>query len=221
MLHAIAIDDEPLALKIISRFCEGIDGIRLEKTFTSQNEAMKYIRNFPVDLIFLDINMPESDGIEFYKKLPNPVSVIFTTAYSEFAVEGFNVNAADYLLKPFSKERFCEAVQKVVQKQNPTGQNYLLLRVGYELYKIDLDQILFIQALDDYVQFVLSNGKKLISKTAMKEIMNRLPKNEFIRIHRSYIVSVKHISIIQNKSVRIADFTLPVGDTYRENLTKL
>lgn len=222
MLNAIAIDDEPLSLKIISRFCEEAEGISLKKTFSNQTEALKYIRNYPVDLIFLDIRMPQKDGINFYKTLDNKVSVIFTTAYSEHAVEGFNLDAVDYLLKPFSLDRLKEAVKKAVQKQeyltNSEKKKYLFIRADYELHKIDFDQILFIQALDDYIRIFLDNGQKITARMSMKEILEKVPKKEFIRIHRSYIISVKHISTILQKNIHIQEFVLPIGETFRQNL---
>src|SRR6478672_4750099 len=132
MIRAIAIDDEPLGLQIISHYCGQVDFITLEKTFTKQNEALKYLNKFPVDLLFLDIQMPSKNGVDFYKMLDNTPMVIFTTAHSEYAVEGFNVNATDYLLKPFSAERFLTAVKKArnefLYRQNSSDQNHLMIR---------------------------------------------------------------------------------------------
>src|SRR6478609_1501250 len=151
MIRSIAIDDEPLALGIISHFCESIDFLSLEKTFTKQSDALKHLKKFPVDLIFLDIQMPTKNGLEFYKLLENNPMVIFTTAYSEYAVEGFNVNANDYLLKTFSFERFNQAVQKANNefqfRNNSAQQTHLMIRADYKLYRIEFDDIQLIEGL--------------------------------------------------------------------------
>lgn len=225
MIKAIAIDDEPLGLTIISHFCGNIDFITLEKTFTKQNEAIKYLKNYPVDLIFLDIQMPNQNGIDFYKMLDNDPMVIFTTAYSEYAVEGFNVNATDYLLKPFSEERFIAAVQKARNefqfRQSTSVQTHLMIRADYKLYRIEYDDILMIEGLDDYVQIHLSDKTKIVARLSMKGILEKLPEREFIRVHRSYIIPIKKIKAIVNKNIQIEDFVIPIGDTYKEEISKI
>ena len=225
MIKAIALDDEPLALEIISHFSKSIDFIHLEKTFTKQNEAMKYLRNYPVDLIFLDINMPQKNGIDFFKSLNADPILIFTTAYSEFAVEGFNINATDYLLKPFSEERFVQAAMKARNefefRKNRSVQTHLMMRADYKLYRIEFDTILFIEGLDDYIQIHQTNGTKIVARYSMKSILAKLPDQKFIRIHRSYIVSTNQIKSIQNKTITLADFVLPIGDTYRDEILNM
>lgn len=220
MIRAIAIDDEHLALKIVAHFCEKLDAVSLEKTFTKQSEALQYINNFPVDLIFLDIQMPNKNGMEFYKMLDQNIPVIFTTAYSEYAVEGFNVSATDYLLKPFSFERFEEAVNKVVKelelKNNSPTQNHIMIRADYKLHRVDLDNIVFIEGLDDYIQIHLKDKSKLVTRMSMKTILEQLPDTMFVRVHRSYIVAVNKVVSIQNKSVKIDQYLLPIGDTYKK-----
>ncbi|MCB9426717.1 MAG: response regulator transcription factor [Flavobacteriales bacterium] len=220
MIRAIAIDDEHLALKIVSHFCEKLDTVVLEKTFTKQSEALQYIHNFPVDLIFLDIQMPNKNGMEFYKMLDQDIPVIFTTAYSEYAVEGFNVSATDYLLKPFSFERFEEAVNKVVKelelKNNSLAHNHIMIRADYKLHRVDLDNIVFIEGLDDYIQIHLKDKSKLVTRMSMKTILEQLPDAMFVRVHRSYIVAVNKVVSIQNKSVKIDQYLLPIGDTYKK-----
>lgn len=224
MIRAIAIDDEPLGLKIISHFCEEIDFITLERTFTKQNEALKYLKNYPVDLIFLDIQMPNKNGIDFYKMLDNDPIVIFTTAYSEYAVEGFNVNATDYLLKPFSQERFLTAVQKArneLQFRNSASvQTHLMVRADYKLLRIEYNDILLIEGLDDYIQIHLSNKSKVVTRLSMKNIIEKLPEKEFIRVHRSYIIPIKKVKSIQSKTIDIEEFVIPIGDTYKEEISK-
>ncbi|WP_304201244.1 LytTR family DNA-binding domain-containing protein [Flavobacterium alvei] len=225
MIRAIAIDDEPLGLKIISHFCETIDFITLDKTFTKQSEAIKYLKNYPVDLLFLDIQMPNKNGIDFYKMLENDPMVIFTTAYSEYAVEGFNVNATDYLLKPFSEERFLTAVQKAKNefqfRQNLSVQTHLMIRADYKLYRIEYNEILMIEGLDDYIQIHLANKNKIVARLSMKSILKKLPEKDFVRIHRSFIIPIKKVKSIVNKTIQIEDFIIPIGDTYKDEIGKL
>ena len=167
MIKAIAIDDEPPALKVIESFCSQAENIELEKTFTSPNEALKYLRKFPVDLIFLDINMPSITGIDFYKSLERETMVIFTTAYSEYAVEGFNLNAVDYLLKPFTQERFQQAIKKAndfysYSRQVPgTINQSLYIRADYSLIKINYEDIVLIESLDDYLNHSCQNDNEV------------------------------------------------------------
>lgn len=224
MIKAIAIDDEPLGLKIISHYCEQIDFITLEKTFTKQSEALKHLKKFPVDLLFLDIQMPSKNGIDFYKMLENDPMVIFTTAHSEYAVEGFNVNATDYLLKPFSSERFLAAVQKAQNefqfRQNLSIQTHLMIRADYKLHRIEFDDIVLIESLDDYVQLHLSNTIKIVARLSMKTILEKLPGHSFIRVHRSYIIPIKKVKAIVNKNIQIGEFIIPIGDTYKEEVAK-
>lgn len=225
MIKAIAIDDEPLALTIIEHYCRQADAVALEKTFTKTDEALRYIKKYPVDLLFLDIQMPGKNGIDFYKSIGSNVMVIFTTAYSEYAVEGFNINAIDYLLKPFSKERFDEAIAKAQKEvayrhQAPGAANTLLIRADYKLHKIELDEILMIEGLDDYIRIHLQGKPAITARLSMKGILEKLPPQGFIRVHRSYIVPVKRISTIQNKSITIDDFIIPIGDTYKDDISK-
>lgn len=224
MIKAIAIDDEPLALTIVKHYCRDTDTISLEKTFTKTDEALRYLKKYPVDLLFLDIQMPGKNGIDFYKSIGNNMMVIFTTAYSEYAVEGFNINAIDYLLKPFSKERFAEAVAKaereIAYRRQAPSSNTLLIRADYKLHKIDPDEILLIEGLDDYIRIHLQGKPAITARFSMKAILEKLSPQSFIRVHRSYIVPVKRISTIQNKSIRIDDFIVPIGDTYKDELSK-
>lgn len=225
MIRAIAIDDEPLALQIINYFCNQIDYVTLEKTFTRQNEALKHLNKYPVDLIFLDIQMPNKNGIDFYKLLESDVMVIFTTAHSEFAVEGFNVSATDYLLKPFSFERFEAAVQKArneyLFKNNASIQTHLMIRADYKLNRIEFEDILLIEGLDDYIQIHLKNKTKIVARLSMKNILEKLPETKFIRVHRSYIIPLSKVKTIQNKVIQIDDFSVPIGETYKEEILKI
>jgi len=224
MIKAIAIDDEPLALKIIEHFCRLADGIELEKTFTKTDEALRHLKKYPVDLLFLDIQMPGKNGIDFYKQLDSDVMVVFTTAYSEYAVEGFNINALDYLLKPFSQERFLEAIgkaKKEMQNRNHTiSHNHLLIRADYKLHRIDFEDIMLIEGLDDYIKIHLKNKTSITARLSMKATLEKLPPSLFIRVHRSYIIPIKKVKSFYNKTIQIEDFVIPIGDTYKEEISK-
>lgn len=224
MIKAIAIDDEPLALKIIEHFCKQTDFIELDKTFTKTDEALKHIKKFPVDLLFLDIQMPGKNGLDFYRQLDGDVMVVFTTAFSEYAVEGFNINALDYLLKPFSQERFMQAAEKAKKemqsKKNTLDHTHLLIRADYKLNRIEYDDIMLIEGLDDYIRIHLKNKTAITARLSMKSILEKLPAAMFIRVHRSYIVPVKKVKSFYNKTIQIEDFVIPIGDTYKEEVNK-
>lgn len=219
MIKAIALDDEPLALTIIEHLCAKHEDIVLEKTFTAQHDALTYLEKFPVDLLFLDIQMPEKDGVSFYKSLTIKPLVIFTTAFDHYAVEGFNVNAIDYLLKPIAFERFEQAIDKVKKlKLLSTTTNddaFILIRADYKLNKIYLKDIQFIEGLDDYIQIHIDGKSKIVARMSMKNILEQLPANDFLRIHRSFIVPVNRITSVQSKQVFINDKEFPIGDTYK------
>lgn len=224
MIKAVAIDDEPLALKIITHFCSQVNFIELDKTFTKTDEALEYIQKNPADLLFLDIQMPGKNGLDFYKMLDPEVMVIFTTAYSEYAVEGFNVNAIDYLLKPFSFDRFLVAVDKVSKEKRARltviGNNHLLVRADYKQHRIEFDDILLIEGLDDYIRIHLKSKTPITARLSMKSILEKLPQPDFIRVHRSYIIPVKKVKSLYNKTIQIEDFVIPIGDTYKDIVTK-
>lgn len=219
MIKAIAIDDEPLALTIIEHLCAKNEDITLERTFTSQQDALLYLEKFPVDLLFLDIQMPEQDGVSFYKTLKSKPFVVFTTAFDHYAVEGFNVNAVDYLLKPIAYERFEKAIEKVKKIKlafTPTNEDtYLLIRADYKLNKIYFKDILYIEGLDDYIQIHIEGRTKIVARMSMKTIMEQLPTTDFIRIHRSFILPIHRITSIQSKYIYINDQEFPVGETYK------
>ena len=222
MIKAIAIDDELPALKVIESFCSKIAFISLEKTFNKPNEALKYVSKFPIDLLFLDINMPALTGIEFYKNVRQTTLVIFTTAYSEYAVEGFNLSAVDYLLKPFTFERFEQAVNKALEYFNYLHQKesdelkYLFIRADYSLHKIALDDLLYIQGLDDYLKIYTQNAKPLVARMTIKAMLEKLPEKDFIRVHRSFIVPFKRIESVRNKIISLAGAEIPIGASYEK-----
>lgn len=220
MIKAMALDDEILALKIIENFAAKIENLSLEKIFNTQSEAQKYLNKFPVDLIFLDIEMPVKNGLDFFKNISQNTKVIFTTAYSEYAVDAFEVNAVDYLVKPFSFERFRQAVEKVKKSEEKSDVRFFSIRADYKLYKINFDNILMVEGLDDYVQIHLRNSTKITARSSLKSIADKLPEKEFVRVHRSFIVPVKDIKTIVNKNIHIGEFIIPIGETYKEQVKK-
>ncbi|MFT3822827.1 MAG: LytTR family DNA-binding domain-containing protein [Chitinophagaceae bacterium] len=227
MIKAIALDDEPPALAVIKRFSEQASYLELVKTFTKAEEAMKFIGNFPVDLLFLDIHMPAISGIDFKKQLDPHTMVIFTTAYSEYALEGFNLNAVDYLLKPFTAERFLQATEKAkafyqYQHQNTANKpDHILIRVDYSLQKIMLADILFIEGLDDYLKIHLKDQKPVVARMTLKAIAEKLPQTDFIRVHRSYIISLSKIASVRNKVITIGEEVIPLGASFEEKFYEI
>ncbi len=224
MIKAIAIDDEPLALSVIETFCAELDYIDLQKTFTQPNEALKYLKKFPVDLLFLDIHMPALTGIDFYKSIEQKTMVIFCTAHGQYAVEGFNLNALDYLLKPFDFDRFKVATEKARDysnlQSNPKEIEHIFIRADYSLQKIILQDIMYIEALDDYLKIHLHNQKNIVARMTMKAMIEKLPSNQFIRVHRSFIIAINKVSSIKNKIITINNCRIPVGNSYESEILK-
>lgn len=220
IIKAIALDDEPPALAVLENFCGKTPFIDLQKTFTKADEALKYLRKYPVDLLFLDINMPSITGIDFHKKLPHKMMVVFTTAYSEYAVEGFNLRAADYLLKPFSLDRFTASMERIreqysLENHNATTQ-FLFIRADYSLQKIPIADILFIEGLDDYLKIHIQGQRTVVARMTMKAMLEKLPATEFFRVHRSFIVPLAKISRIRNKTVFVGDQEIPISASYEK-----
>ena len=217
---AIAIDDEPPALSIIERFCTGIENVDLKKTFTNAAEAIKYLKRYPVDLMFVDIQMPGYNGVEIYKSLECKPMVIFTTAFSEYAVEGFNVNAVDYLLKPYTQDRFKQAVQKAYDSFKtslPVESNrYISLRCNYSLTKVLIDDIQLIESFDDYLTIYLPE-KKMVVRMTLKTILEQLPENKFVRVHRSYIIPIDKIENVRNKVITVNAKKIPIGSKFEKD----
>lgn len=221
MIKAIALDDEILALRIIENYAEKIENLALEKVFNKQSDAQKHLNKFPVDLIFLDIEMPAKNGLDFYKNISQSTQVIFTTAYSEYAVDAFSVNAVDYLLKPFSFERFKTAVEKVKSNTENNDAKHLSIRADYKLHKINFNDIQLIEGLDDYIQIHLKDSTKITARSSMKSILEKLSEKDFVRVHRSFIVPVNDIKTIVNKNIHIGDFIIPIGETYKEDVMRI
>jgi len=227
MLTAIAIDDEPIALDIVKNLAAKIPFLSMKAFFTNAFEAADFLHKQKIDLIFLDIKMPDISGIDFLRSIPNPPMVIFTTAYSEHAVQSFELDAIDYLLKPFSLTRFlkaCNKAQEQFELRQHNSNNALpaavFIKSGYEQLRVELNDILYAESNGNYMQFVLAD-RKILSRLTMIEAEALLPTASFIRIHRSYIVSKKHITKMDKNSVWIQHTELSVGANYTNEVAKI
>jgi DNA-binding LytR/AlgR family response regulator len=224
MIQAIAIDDEPLALKVITSLIGRMEGITLVKTFTQPNEGLSYLKKFPVDLVFLDIHMPAISGMSLAKQLPENIMVIFTTAFSEYAVNSYELDAIDYLVKPINLPRLQKAVDKAIDYKNLTGKasntasRSIFIRADLSLVKVNLDEVLYIEGLANYVQIQLLGKKPIISRLTMKQILEKLPDGEFLRVHRSFIVPIQRVTAVRLGMIYLQEKTIPVGRTYLEDV---
>lgn len=216
MINAIAIDDEPLALKIIETFCEKSNKVNLLGSFSNAKIALDFLKQNDINLIFLDINMPDINGIEFTKLMPENTFVVFTTAYEQYALQGYNLNAIDYLLKPIPFNRFEIAINKVKTyiDGSKSKMKFITIRADYSDIKIEIDSILYIEGLDDYIKINIKNNKPIVARYTLKYFLNLLPKNQFIRIHKSFIVNKKEITKLKTKSVFINEIEIPIGIKY-------
>jgi len=220
MIKCLAIDDEPLGLDLLAAFCKKISNIDLVAKFTNVDKAKEYILNNKVDLLFLDIQMPDMNGIDFYKQFASDKLVIFTTAFSEYAYEGFNVNAVDYLVKPFDFNRFLDSCNKAIEAyslKNKIHETFISIKSDSKIYNLKASEITLIESKDDYVKIHLVDGKHLLSKITTKGILEILPK-EFIRVHRSFIINKNHVNNISTYSVMVNNIEVPIGKNYKIEL---
>lgn len=235
-LNCIAVDDEPLALDQVSKFIEQTPFLNLAGKYSDAVQALKAIHTQKIDLIFLDIQMPDLNGIQLARVLEKGIDkprIVFTTAYNQFALEGYKVDALDYLLKPFNYEEFLRAGQKalhytellrkpvtqalVVNEIEHADDDYLFLKVEYQLVRIALDDILYIEGLKDYVKLQLKNTEKaILSLNSLKALEEKLPPKRFMRVHRSFIVSLDKITSMTKSSVHIGKTLITVGDQYKD-----
>ncbi len=226
-MNCCIIDDEPFALELIRGYVLKTPFLELSQCFSNPFKALSYLTANSTDLVFLDINMPELSGIQLLKSLPNPPRVIFTTAYPEFGAESYEYNAVDYLLKPVNYERFLKAVNKAAEALNQRKQgnaaveafaerrNDIVIKSGTQLIKINPEEILFVEGSGNYMTFH-TTGKKIMSLLTMSEVLESLPADLFIRIHKSFVVSLKHIELIEKHDVYVQGKALPIGNTYHE-----
>lgn len=222
------IDDEPLACELIEGFVNQIDFISNEATFSESMEAIIWLKKNPVDFVFLDIQMPDMDGMEFARLLPESIRIIFTTAFREYALESYEVSAIDFLLKPIRFEKVLRACEKVREwynlneyvniKNNNKDITEIFLKVNGEIRRIGLDQILYIEGMKDYVKIVLKNDKPIISYLRMKNLEEILPFSKFLRINKSYIVSLSNIRTVDNKHcLYIGDTMIRISEQYKNS----
>ena len=224
MIRAIAVDDEPRALDVISILALKVPGVNIVESFTDPAEALEFLKSNYVDVIFLDINMPEISGIQLIKKLSFKPHIIFTTAYSEYALESYEYEVVDYLLKPIELDRFRKAIDKVdrllklhsVESYKKEGRK-LFFKDGYRNIRVDTNDILFIKGEGNYLNLVCETSKSMIRMT-FDELLSRLPEKDFLRIHNSYIINLRHIVSLEDNHVNIGENKISVGTKYKTKL---
>jgi len=222
MLKAIAIDDEPMALEVIKAHAKKVTFLDLQETFVSAMEALDFLKKNPCDLVFLDINMPDITGLDFSQLLPKNTSVIFTTAYSQYAVDAFNINALDYLLKPIDFSRFMKACQKAYEKINEESPKipYLFIKDGYDLVRVSIENLLFVESEGNYLTFKESD-KKTVTRMTMTEAIEMLPKSDFFRLHKSFVINLNHVKKIERHQVWVGAEAVPIAANYRDDLMEV
>lgn len=214
-MKAIIVDDEPKAIELLNNYLQHFQSIELVNTFRNGFKVIEFLSKEKVDLIFLDINMPNLSGVALSKLLPPSTKIIFTTAYSEYAVESYEVDAVDYLLKPIGFERFAKAVNKALSNQidpRTHEENKLLIKSGYEIYSVDVDEIFYLKKDGNYMNYVLKE-KSILARESIKDALARLPK-QFIQVHKSYIINVRKVDIIHKDEVEIKNERITIGSSY-------
>jgi len=232
-MNCIAIDDEPRALEVIENYIGKIDFLKLTARFRDPFGAIDYLINNDIDLIFLDINMPGISGMDLAKVLKDQPMLIFTTAYSEYAIESYKLNAIDYLLKPFEFERFLQAVIKAKELHslkhgaikvglNPTEpeNKSIHIKSGTETHHLRINTIKYVEGMGNYIT-VYAGDRKIITYSSLKDFLDKLPERQFVRVHKSYIVSLEHLQSHENHQVKLDGKTIPIGKNYREMFFEL
>jgi DNA-binding LytR/AlgR family response regulator len=227
----LLVDDEPLAIDVLKQHIEVVDQLEVVGTSNNAFKAMEFLQKNPVDLLFLDIQMPKLSGISLMRTLQKPPKVIFTTAYKEYAIDAFELEAVDYLLKPISLERFLRAVNKLTQTtlkntEDPTAhediqEGFVYFRADRKMVKLFYHEILYIESVKDYIKIVREGNPPLLVKQSISSTEEMLPSNLFVRIHRSFIVSTKRITAFTNNDVEIDRIEIPIGRLYKDQLQKL
>ena len=232
-IRCLIIDDEPLAQRVIEKYAENIPFLEIVEKCSNAVEAIEVLHNREVDLLFLDINMPRLSGMDFLKTLKNPPLVIITTAYAEYAIQGYELDVADYLMKPFAFDRFYKAIQKVEElikgrelphfESREAGrqeESFIFVKSSKKTYKVNLDEILYIEALGDYVK-IYTTDKMIISYQSLKNIETLLPASSFPRIHKSFIIALSRIDLIEGNHVKIKDRQIPIGTNFKNDFERL
>lgn len=229
MISYLIVDDEPIAHRIIEKYCENLPHLEKKGNCYNAFEAMRFLNEKEVNLLFLDINMPKLSGFDFLKTLSNPPKIIVTTAYKEFALEGYELNISDYLLKPFSLERFVKAVNKTISNTaipkteitaTDEASKSFFLKGDKKHHQIHLDDLLFIEAYGHYTKVYLEN-EMILSHQKISSFEEFLPENDFIRTHKSFIVAKKKIKLIEGNRILIKEHKIPIGQTYKNTVSKL
>ncbi|MDH6304743.1 DNA-binding LytR/AlgR family response regulator [Parabacteroides sp. PF5-5] len=238
LLHVLIVDDEYHARKLLSEYVSKLPFLTLTGMASNVFEAMTILQKEKIDILLLDIQMPEITGLEFARRLKNPPAIIFTTAYSEYAVESYELDVVDYLLKPIAFPRFLQAINKVTERKgipetSPTPvvnviqqppatpeEDCLIIKSGYKVYRINYEELIYIEGQREYVTFHTTK-QRITTLFSLKELEERLPSDQFIRIHKSYIISLKHIDMIERNILQIAGKKLPVGGSYKDSLMSL
>ncbi|HEY0896798.1 MAG TPA: LytTR family DNA-binding domain-containing protein [Sphingobacteriaceae bacterium] len=228
-VKCLIVDDEPPAIDLLKTYITSVSELDLAGSCANAVEALSFLKNKPVELLFLDVQMPQLLGTDFVRTLKNPPKIIFTTAYREFALEGFELDAVDYLLKPISFERFLKAVNKVLQtnlegpaaaaEQSVKPDAYIYFRTDRKMVKVFLDDILYVESLKDYIK-VITNSRQIITKQAISVLEDMLPPDQFLRIHRSYLIAVKKIESFTADDIQIGSKELPIGRMYHHEVNK-
>ncbi|TSE04569.1 LytR/AlgR family response regulator transcription factor [Aquimarina algiphila] len=214
MLKCLVIDDEELARTLLKTYIDRLNFLEMVSAVENPLEALQILKTTDIDVVFLDIQMPDLKGTDFAKMIPETTQIIFTTAYSEYALEGFELNALDYLLKPITFERFLIAVNKIKRDSGDTiSQNTMTIKSGYDLYKLKYNDILYIESDSEYVIFYTAE-KKIMSHLALKSLEATLPKSIFMRVHRSYIVNKNKVTSLKGKEILISEIKIPVSSSY-------
>lgn len=231
MIRCLVVDDEPLALDILEDYISKVPFLTLVKTTTSAIEGLSLVQNDAIDLVFLDVQMPELTGIQFLKIINGKCDVILTTAYSQYALDGYDLDVVDYLLKPIAFDRFYKAAQKVLQSSGNTNSSapevllvqknhdFIFVKTEHKIQKIYLDDILYIEGLKDYIS-IFTRSERIITLQNMKKMEESLPSKSFIRVHKSYIIALGKIESIERSRIQIGEKIIPIGDTYREYFFK-
>ena len=221
LLKCVSIDDEPLALKLIREYVSRFPALQMVRTFDDAISGAEFLKRTPIDLLFIDINMPDITGIDLVRSLEHKPMIIFTTAYKNFAFEGFELEAIDYLLKPIDFKRFTKAVEKAIDyyqyKNTPTEEQRdesLYVYSEYRMVKINLKDIDYIESMEDYVKIHVNDAKTVLSLMPLKKVLEKLPADKFQRIHRSYIIPVNKVISIKNRKVQLPGIELPVSESY-------
>ncbi len=226
MISCIVIDDEPLALQQIEQYVERTPVLELKGSFDSAMSALDFLRQNSVDLLFVDINMPQITGLEFVEALPFDIKVIFVTAYREFALEGFSLDAADYLLKPLSYASFLKSVEKVHNRyfnrtaDEKTDRDYIFLRSECRTVRVNFDDILYIESKREYLDIVLSNNEIITIHGSMASILEKLPQNQFVKVHRSFIVNLFEVKVIERNTIVFGKQHIPINDNAKDTIMK-